>query len=169
MPLPSLAPYRREKVAAANALEYQKRVLLTGDPEAAAAAVGAPVEALASNEAAQRLAQAVPRVEQELLQSTALVAPALARHALDSREGRIAWLQGVIDGSMKTEGPFGQPRSYSAGDKLRAFMLLQKTCGDYVERHEITHTEEQIITVFQLPTNTRVPDEVIVDMVDDGS
>lgn len=164
MPLPRIAPYRAQKIADANAVEFVKRSVLTGDPEGAAAAVGAPVHALATNAAAQRLEHAIPEREKELLQSTALVDPATARHALDSREGRIRWLQSIIDGTRKTDGPFGQPRMYSAADQMRALAMLQKTCGDYIERVEVTHTDQQIITVFHLPSNDRVPDEVIVEM-----
>lgn len=159
MPLPIL---RAHHAANAAAREYTKRVVLGADPEQAAAEVGGPRVELERNAAGAALARAIDPEEAELLRATNQVAPELARAALDSREGRAAWLRGVVSGAIKFEGAFGAMKTFPPAVRVAAARLLGQMTGDYVIRHEVK-VEEHAVIVFQLPDNGRLPDGQVVE------
>lgn len=158
MPLPELKQYR---VAEANAREYRKRVLLGDAPEQAAHAVGATVEKLEREPRAQEyaagLARAIEPAELELLRETPRDR---ARPALESREGRIKWLEGVIHGDIKVEGAFGTMKQFPPSVIVSAFKLLQDAYGDRTINHQVTTTEQRVF-VFKIPDNGRVPEQIV--------
>lgn len=159
MPLPIL---RAHHAANAAAREYTKRVVLGTDPEQAAAEVGGPRVELERNEAGAALARAIDPEEAALLRATHQIAPELARAALDSREGRAAWLQGVVSGSIKFEGAFGAQKMFPPAVRVAAARLLGQMTGDYVIQHEVK-VEHQAVVVFQIPDNGRLPAEQVVE------
>jgi hypothetical protein len=157
MPLPSLKTY---KAAAANALEHRKRVLLGESPEAAAHAVSAPVQVLETHPASQALAETIGARESKLL------AQAGERAALESREGRQAWLSGVILGHVKYEGSFGIQKDFPPAAKIACARLLGLMHGDFTTKHEVSVSTDAVL-VFAIPDNGRVPRELIVDALPD--
>ena len=166
MPLPTLKAYR---AGDANAREVAKRKLLGDEPEKAAHDVGVPVEAVRDNPSAVALTKALEPEEAELLKMTAEQADyARARAALDSREGRAAWLQGVMTGELKVTGAFGQKKEFPPAARLTAAHLLGKMYGDHVIRHEVK-VEQQSVIVFAIPDNDRMPTEHIVDALPDDT
>ena len=156
MPLPTLKRYRVETELAR---EYQKRKLLGESPERAAAAVGGSVAKLEQDEAGQALARAVEPEELELLRNSPIEH---AAPALNSREAREKWLLGVRDGTIRFEGAFGNMKQFPPAARIAAAALLGKMGGDYVQKHEVTVTEERVF-VFQIPDNGRVPEQLVVD------
>lgn len=165
MPLPSLTAHH---AAAANAVEYRKRVLLGEPPEAAAHAVGGPLDKLEQHPAGQALARAIEPDEQQLLRDTAAVEPELARGALESREGRTAWLSGVALGTIKHEGAFGNLKQFPPAARLMALRLLGLMHGDYTMKSEVKVTHDAVIT-FHIPDNGRVPEEFIEMLPEESS
>lgn len=156
MPLPTLGA-RAYKAEDANAREYRKRVLLGELPESAAAAVGGPVSALERNESGQLLARAIEPSELDLLRG----APKeQARHALETREGRLAWLEGVIHGDVKAEGAFGNRKEFPPAVRTAAHKLLMQAHGDLVHRVQVDVTEN-VVHVFRIPDNGRVPESIV--------
>lgn len=164
MPLPIL---RAHHAANAAAREYTKRVVLGTDPEQAAAEVGGPRVELERNEAGAALARAIDPEEAELLRATNQVAPEIARAALDSREGRAAWLAGVVSGAIKFEGAFGAQKMFPPAVRVAAARLLGDMHGDRTIKHEVK-VEHQAVVVFKIPDNQRLPDSSVVDMVEDA-
>lgn len=156
MPLPTLGA-RAYKAEDANAREYRKRVLLGELPEAAAAAVGGPVSSLERNEAGQTLMRAIEPSELELLRGTP---KELARPALENREGRLKWLEGVIHGTITAEGAFGNRKEFPPAVRTQAMKLLGQMHGDYTIKHEHKIEQSQVI-VFRIPDNDRVPENII--------
>lgn len=154
MPLPSL---KAHQAADANAREYQKRVMLGEPPEQAAHTVGGPVDALARNEAGQALARAVES-ELDLLQAN----PKAGKLALHTREGRAAWLEGIMSGDILFEGAFGTMKEFPPAAKLAASRLRGLMGGDFVTKHEVKVAHDSVI-VFAIPDNGRVPDELVVE------
>lgn len=154
MPLPSLKAHR---AADANAREYQKRVMLGESPDAAAAAVGGPAHMLATHEGAQALARATAD-DKALLEGTE--DKSVARLALDTREGRAAWLEGVVHGEVKCEGAFGMVKEFPPTLKLKALQLRGQMDGDYVQRFDVNMNQNTVI-VFEIPDNGRVPREIV--------
>lgn len=157
MPLPRLRTY---DVDDANAREFAKRAILTGDEAAAAHAIGGPVEELKDNPAAIRLSAALKPEEKALLKDTHDAAPELARAALESREGRLRWLTGVMAGTLLTQGAFGMQRQFSEASKLSAARLLLQAHGDLIVKHQVEVTEQHVF-VFAIPDNGRLPEDVI--------
>lgn len=144
------------------AREAAKQTLLGAEPEQAAAAVGAPVELVRDNPAAQALVAAVEPDEKQLLQATAADDYATARRALESREGRAAWLAGVMTGELKIVGAFGNKKEFPPAARIAAASLLGKMYADFTTKHEVTVTEEKVF-VFAIPDNGRLPDDNVVD------
>jgi len=159
MPLP---PLKAHHAADANARDWQKRVLLGEDPEKAAHDVGGPVQVLERNDAGQALARAVEPEERLLLLDTVKTDPYVARRALESREGRAAWLAGVATGAIKFEGAFGTTKAFPPAVRVQAAKLLMQMHGDLINRHEIK-VEQDSVFVFAIPDNGRVPERLIVD------
>lgn len=156
MPLPSLKQYR---VADANAREFQKRVLLGAEPAQAAHEVGGVASQLAANPAAQQLAKAVEPTELALMQDSPRP---WARGALESREGRREWLEGVALGLVKFEGAFGNMKQFPPAARIAAAALLGKMQGDFVHKVDVTVNEQRVF-VFKIPDNGRVPQKLVVD------
>lgn len=160
MPLPSLrTPHGAQ---AANALEYAKRAILTAAPERAAAEVGVPLETVQSHPVVQRLEGAMSPAEQAMLAETYQTDPATARAALESREGRAAWLAGVMLGHVKFEGAFGSRKAFPPAVRIQASRLLGLMHGDFVQRHQVEVTERAVY-VFSVPDNGRLPAEHVVE------
>ena len=156
MPLPRLIR-RAAGAADANAREYAKRTLVGEPPEQAAAAVGAPLEVLATHPAAKALERAIDPREAELLRDSELAA---ARRALESREGRVAWLTGIMTGAVKFEGAFGNLKEFPPAAKIAAGRLLMQMHGDLAIKHQIELTEKAVV-VFHIPDNGRLPADVV--------
>lgn len=158
MPLPPLGA-RAYKAEDANAREYRKRVLLGELPEAAAAAVGGPVSSLERNEAGQTLMRAFEPSELELLRGTP---KEMARPALENREGRLKWLEGVIHGTITAEGAFGNRKEFPPAVRTAAHKLLMQAHGDLVHRVDV-QVSQSAVYVFAIPDNGRVPAQLVVD------
>ena len=157
MSLPSLKAHR---VEAALALEHRKRVLAGEDPAQAAEAVGVPpsaAPALRDNPAAERFENALAPAERAALTQTDF---AQARAALESREGRAAWLAGVMTGELKTEGAFGHRKEFPPAVRLAAARLLGAMHGDFISKVQV-QVEEKSVIVFEIPDNGRLPRDVI--------
>lgn len=167
MPLPDLKPWKHEHVDRANAREFAKRTVLTGDPVVAAEQIGGPLQLLAVEPEAQRLLRVIDAKEREALAATNVDNPAFTSAALESREGRKAWLQAVISGELKMEGAFGSKRAYPPAVQTTCMKLLLQMNAELLQKHEITVTNETVL-VFAIPDNGRLPDsEDIVEMPDE--
>jgi hypothetical protein len=182
-----------------RALTFAREMLVNGDPIAAVRAAGYTGNKRSLQIAAKRLMQhkdvrdileTVSRKD-VLVQAARESAVKEVKHALESREGRIAWLIEMIEGRVK------EPRTVSVGDgmsevedttppaaaRLAALKTLGSMYGDYVQRVQLDVREH---TVFVIPDNgggplppgavvhvpqlpDRLSDAVSIDMPEDNS
>lgn len=155
MPLPAL---RRPHSTDALAVEVQKRVLCGEPLERAAADAGIPADVVRDNPAAMRLIDITTPGERGALALTGRT----ARPALETREGRMAWLIGVVHGDIKTEGVFGQKREFPPNVRATCAKLLGLMGGDYLTRTEVSVTSTAVVQ-FRIPDNGRAPDIIEVE------
>lgn len=146
MPLPRLKTFH---VDDANAREAAKQALL-GVPVTAA-----PISVTEDNHSAIQLRKSISDSEKELLRVSELEP---ARKALESRQGRIEWLSGVVVGAIKTQGAFGMSREFGESSKLAAMKLLADMNGDRTVKHTV---DVAVQHVFVIPDNGRLPADMI--------
>lgn len=163
-------------------LTFARGILVHGDVERAAADAGAlgdagalrrVGEAWLKHPDVQDVLSAVSRKD-VLIEAAKTKAVAAVVHELDSREGRMAFLKRVIDGTEQTtKVVFGEEFEVASEmkDRLAALKMLGLMHGDFIERKEINvNNATRIVAVMYdngrgpLPPGVEVVAELPADL-----
>jgi hypothetical protein len=168
---------RQVSVRANRLITFAKHMLLHGDVVRAAADAGAQGteaqlrktgEAWLKHPDVKDVLAAKSRKD-VLIEAVTSAAVTALKHELDSREGRMAWLKRVVDGtesSTKIAHLTGEEITAEPEmkDRLAAFKMLAHMHGDFVERKEIavSNTARVVAIVYDNGRGPLPPDAEIV-------